>query len=324
MRNSTFVTNSTTVNPDNNASADKLAMRLASVIMVLISTYLAVALIVYQGKKACRKKRNVPTEGGGFRRKKFSFTLKRTASAASLFLQVDDGRHLTKLSLLAAVAVTARCVHEVVYAFVDDLSDFVCTMYLKTHIVLYALAIAAIYVFLWTRQRFLYNNPQMVGYNLRFARLLSWLVIIIMVLCELATVVIFMVTRHYVLAHNQCELAAIDVIYHKLPWIFLATVSVTFQIILMFLFVYPLLFHRAQSKECLKRSTRNQNSFMPLVRRIALMAGICIFSDIIALAVTILKNIRLSNYIYDLNLLTDLICIICSFTDWRKRIFSCC
>lgn len=303
----------------------KIWMQSAAITMLLLSTYLVIAIIVFQCRKSFRKPLR-PSESRSSRNwKNLSRKISRTVSAASIMLQTRTAdRHLDKLHLISALTVTARCIHEVIYAFTEPYFDFYCNIYLKVHIFLYALPIASIYIFLWMRQRFLYKNPKTPGYNLPYAKKLSWLILMIMLAVEVVTIVLFLATRNYHIKKGYCEVQLENEVYGKVPWAVLATATVTFQILLMFLFVYPLLTHRknmTKTKETIGCQTTGKDRLIPLIKRAAVTTGICVASDILAVFVTLFTTIRISNYIYDLNLLIDLLCITFSFENWKQIMF---
>ena len=302
----------------------KSLMQIVSIIMTLISAYFVMVIVIFQCKQKFKTRTWSPTEAPrSFSRRIFTVQLVRKFSSTSNFFQTNNNNNdkLKRFHCLSAVSVTARCLHEAVYAFMEPYFKGYCTFYLRVHIILYALAIASIYIFLWMRQRFLYKNPKMVGYNLQYSRVMSWLVIVIMVAAEILTIVIFMVTRQYKIENGYCELIKKNPLLDTAPWAVLATLTVIFQILLMWLFIYPLLRHRKMMKKSNQSFKKTDQNLIPLVKRTTAMAGICVASDILAVIVTNFINIRSSNYIYDINLLINLCCITYSFTNWKKILF---
>ena len=288
-------------------------VRCFAMFVLVSAAYLFTTVIVYQIRNVAQQPNRTPMQRGSRR------TLRRTLSSISYV-----SRHstiLAKLHFLVALSVLLRCIHETIHAFIDPYSDFYCIIYLRAHIFFYGLAIASVYIFLWARQRIFYDKPILRASIPACVRKISVLVMVMMVLTETATIVIFFLTRNYRVHNGQCVVEPSDEIYEYVPWVVLAMSSITFQLLLMVLFVYPLVNHC----EMMRKSNQKDNQDFPLlIKRVAIAAGVCVASDIFALLVTFFtRSIRMSNFIYDVNLVVDLLCVTCSYFEWKQMIFSC-
>ena len=298
----------------NNLTAKEIAIHCSAIVLLVISGYMFASLVFHQWKNNYRQLPRIPSHSLRLRRNTSNLSLSNFGSALK-------NQNLDAMNLLVAFTVTLRCLHETIHAFIQPFSDVYCTVFLRLHIILYGLAVAAVYIFLWMRQRNIYNHP-VVSYDLPCAKVLSVTVILLMVASVTATVVIFFLTRNYRLDNGSCVVQPVFKIYSIVPWIVLAAFAIIFQLILMVMFIYPLLHHRRMMNG--SAANRPTDQYDAMMKRIAIAAGICVASDIFAVIVTFFTNVRVSNFIYDVNLVVDLICVCCSFTDWKKRLFFCC
>jgi len=229
------------------------------------------------------------------------------------------------LCLGAGTSIVLRCCAELVYIFYGSTSNIACSTSLKVHICLYAMPIICIYMFLWNRQRFLYRKPSLRSLNNKITRTMSRFVMSFMVVSVSVTIGLFMKTRHYESKNGNCHVNT--EIPETSPWIVLVTSSVVFQITLLGLFVHPLLrgWRERRSVRIARRCHPRRNPLL-LAKRAMISTLICVTSDLSAGAITCSaifqrNRILLSNVVYDLNLVINLFCIVCSFPTWSQRLF---
>lgn len=109
----------------------------------------------------------------------------------------------------------------------------------------------------------------------------------------------------------------------SIVWVYYAIATTTFQIMLMGLFIYPLVKHRSIAAHAHRAGTRGRR-LLPLIRRSFTTCCVCILTDIVSsLVVLLVKDSYNITPIaaYNINLVTNLICIILSFAWWRKILF---
>ncbi|XP_078482188.1 uncharacterized protein LOC144743106 isoform X1 [Ciona intestinalis] len=273
-------------------------------LFILLCVYLVIALLVFEirSRKTSRSSRRLS---------------RRISNISS---QVIDNRKLKLriLCIIATVAVLLRCVAELFYIFMGRRSDYRCDVSLKLHICLFAVSITTIYVFLWYRQRLMYMDPQMQLHNTALGRWVSRYVLVLMVVSAIGIIVIFLTLRKYSAQENTC--IAISVNFGtEVPFLIIACCLVLFQVLLMVLFIRPL-FCNAVIPPDLNRN--GDNLTRRVLKRVTITAAICVGSDIAAAIVTLIsEQILVSNVVYDASLVLNLICIVCSFSDWKARMF---
>lgn len=226
---------------------------------------------------------------------------------------------LERLTVFGSVFVFLRIISEQLQLIFSATSDFHCNVIIKLEIVLYALPIATIYVFLWLRQRLLYQHPTMRLLSSRTTRVVSWVTLAMMIVAELGTALIFLIVRQYRSSEYGCLLKESS-LANIIPWLIILVSSVIFQGSLLMLFVYPLWNQRNKMKS-FQSEHQNIDVLRPIIVRVLVMTSVCVFSDVVAALVTLTtENILISNILYDFNLLVNLIGIVCSFKDWPERL----
>lgn len=75
------------------------------------------------------------------------------------------------------------------------------------------------------------------------------------------------------------------------------------------------------------RKLRREQRLIAVVWRVLCTAIVCVVSDVIAAVITILLGEHprvVTNMVFNLNLIVNIISVLCSFGDWRKRLIPCC
>lgn len=235
--------------------------------------------------------------------------------------------HLNKLVLAANISILLRIISEHLHLFLSLYEDDIyCNIIIRIQILLYAASVACLYSFLWLRQRILYLNPAMKLLSTPTTRVASWLVLILMICAEIITIVIFMWNSSVEGTEAGCT-----PLTPKIPdiygWMLILIFTIIFQGVLLALFLHPLVKQKNHMTgvQIKTTSTNSTCCYWKVAKRVAIAATLCILSDIVAILVTLAtkRAIILSNLIFDFNLLVNLVCITCSFKDWKKRIFPC-
>lgn len=212
---------------------------------------------------------------------------------------------------------------EMSQGFTDDRACFVLR---KLTDVLFAVAITLIYFALWLRQRVFYHSPLSASLNNKFTRILSAFAILIMIVGSVGGIVLYLATQEYSSSENGCILNNTSV-PAVLPGAYYVTAVVLLQLILLFLFAYPIL--RLNSPFDKTMSLTLSKVTYNVLKRIAIIAVVDLTLDVVVIVtIQILYNSLSSTYqfiLYDVILIKSCVCIICSFRDWRLRFcpFSC-
>ena len=207
--------------------------------------------------------------------------------------------------------------YELVAQYAGVRNDY-CDVIIKIKITFSGVAVLSVYVFLWTRQRFCYSNPAMLHLSNRGTRVLSWITLLFIFLAQIIGTILFLTTRIYSMTPYGC-INSVNSIPPDIPWIWVAVATFTFQTTLLVLFVYPLMKHRSRVR------THNRPSFLPVVQRALVTATICIVTDLLSSLLILLVDDVIQiipTLAYDVSLLTNVICVIASFRDWKTRVTS--
>lgn len=170
----------------------------------------------------------------------------------------------------------------------------------------YIITLCMVYSVLWLRQRSFYTNAALNDLTNKHARLVSkYLLIVIITLSTL--ILICSIT---LLIHPSCSLTCwfMYVKYMKICFPILTQAS------LLTLFFYPLLKYRTSNSVSVKK-------YVSLMKRVGMLTVICLLSDIVSVVIAFHWRSRLPS---NLNLLTNLLCIIFSTLDWKERFIPYC
>ncbi|XP_039249497.2 uncharacterized protein LOC120327145 [Styela clava] len=210
----------------------------------------------------------------------------------------------------------------IVRLILDFWTEVNCEVSLKVNLGLGGCCLSSVYLMLWRRQRFLYAHKSMMSLASPIVNILSWLTLVFLLLTVVVNFVFFVVlpieyqeTEDYKCEFGKNNLATIK-------WAVLAASSVTFQSILLGLFMYPLCAHEKKMKDA--NINRPVTSLRALLKRVLVTAIICIVSDVIVAAVASLikrPTGEIKSLAYTFDIAINLVCIICSFSNWRQRLF---
>ncbi|XP_077971752.1 uncharacterized protein LOC144425869 [Styela clava] len=293
---------------------------IVNIASLFVSLYIFIELVIHSflltndKKQQLEKQENIRNNRPGFG---------NSSSVRLNDLKVDAKKHLANLErmcIAGAVFTTLRIASEQLQLFFGGKSDFLCTVILKVHIVLYSLPIASIYTFLWARQRIMYRHPSMRLFSSKRTQFASWYIIFTLFNGFIATAVLFLTTRSYTKSDFGCALKNTS-IPKFIPWLILIGTTVISQTLLLALFLYPLVRHRKVMKTA-QLDNQMTDTVKPVIKRVFLVTLVCVLSDVIAALVTLAtSNILISNIFYDINLLVNMFGICFSFADWKNRLF---
>ena len=277
-------------------------------LFTIISAYVTIALLFFECKKLGSKFRS---QGQRLRMEK-------------------NGRYAVAMryeSIIAAVFLLGRLLceqYELLAQYLGVTYDY-CDVIVKVKVALSSIAVSGVYMFLWTRQRFCYSEPAMQHLSSRLIKAMSWISLLLLALVQIVGTILFLVTRFYEMTCLGC-VNHMTTIPNEIPWIFIGAVTVCFQSLLFFLFVFPLVKHKTAIGSEPRTGFRK---FLPLIKRTAVMTSVCIATDLISSLLILLardNNEIIPTLAYDVSLLTNVICVVASFSDWKVRFFAplCC
>lgn len=238
-----------------------------------------------------------------------------------------DKRRKTRIGwtmrCLLIVAEASLIVHvllsmfEIVYG---SGSDLLCEMVKKSEFLVYAIAIASVFSVLWLRQRVFYDSKALRSITSPFLRRFSFSIIIVMTFGVVIGVMLIFTTRRYVSSAAGC------VIYNNIAWIhlpeaFMLSCTGYFQITLFLLFAYPIARHRRD----MKNSRIDSTKLLQLITRARAMTFISVVADAAVAAISYSLYCQVNSILiqglYELLVLTYLLCVICSYPDWKFRLY---
>lgn len=202
-------------------------------------------------------------------------------------------------------------------------NDYGCDVGIKFKLFNYVISINLLYLLLWLRQRIFYSHPTMKFLNTRLIRFFGWSTAAIILLGLISTSTIFLVAGKYVGTQWGCVIHDSPLI--KIRWMIMISCTIVSQLLLLSLFVYPLVKHRLRSSVS-RGSSTHSDSIIQLIKRATVTTAICIATDL-GFALVIFKFahkiMTMTTFLYDVNILVNVICVICSFPNWRVRMLGC-
>lgn len=194
-------------------------------------------------------------------------------------------------------------------------SDSGCQFALKTNESTYWVSTTCVYLTLWMRQRVFYHDPRLKHLSTKFIRGLSWSSAIIFVLAAYGSLALFLFGVEYVGTPYGC--IPVEGTIANVRWIVLI-VQISFQVIFLGLFIYPLLKHQ---QDMSRANIEQGNPVINLVKRVTIMAVICVVAYLIsAIAAYFLqydtRRLLLSNFNIIINITTSIL----TFKDWKMRV----
>lgn len=264
-----------------------------------ISLYILVVTIAYEFKinRSCHRKER---EADKFRK--------------------TDGR-MGKIILCAACIIVVRQIMRTLEVSEGFISDNMCLLLRKVTDALYVLGISFIYFALWMRQRVFYKSSLSATLNTNFTRILGWSVIVLIISGAGGGIVLYLMTMTYKSSELGCIMNHTSIHPLAAPIYYISTI-VLFQLILLFLFIYPIV-----KQNTLLHKTQLHTFSRPtykLIRRVAFVTVADVALDIfIIVLIQLLRNIMSHLYIvffFDTMLIKSCVCVICSFRNWSHHL----
>jgi len=209
--------------------------------------------------------------------------------------------------------------------------DPFCRIYAKLENVIFAFAFLLNYFALWYKvNQGFYQHPIMKLTLRKTVLILNKMIMPTTVLVALAIVITCLLNEGKVYAGCGCKFASSNALHRGGGLIGIILATSAFQSLVMFFFLYPLYLHHRN----LIANEINPENIIPVIKRAAKAAGICILSDAcMSILVAIYLNqtqlvisligetVYVHYFMYILNLLVNFSAAIASFSNWRERIF---
>lgn len=199
-------------------------------------------------------------------------------------------------------------------------NDLLCEVVKKSEFLMYAIAIASVFAVLWLRQRVFYDSKALRSITSPFLRNFSFSIVIVMILGVVVGVLLIFTTRTYVSSAAGCIICD-NIGWIHIPEAFMLSCTGYFQITLFLLFAYPIERHRRD----MKNSRIDSTKLVELINRARLMTLVSVIADaavaIISYSLYCQVNSILIQGLYELLVLIYVLCVICSYPNWKFRLY---
>lgn len=159
-------------------------------------------------------------------------------------LNNKKGKFLYRLCLLSVVMAICRLVSDQSVALLGWKTDEHCLVAVNTSTILYGLSLYPVYIFLWTRQSIFYNNPVLSHILNPVVTFISYATLLVMLISGIVLCVLHVIPSvtgwDMRATRSGCRDINSQEYFQLLPLIFVF-LTVTFQVSLLALFLYPLL-----------------------------------------------------------------------------------
>ncbi|XP_039268034.2 uncharacterized protein LOC120343031 [Styela clava] len=224
------------------------------------------------------------------------------------------------LSLSGSIFAFLNCAVDHPSIFLRETSNKTCKILQSFSFLFYPCGVTCVYCFLWARQRVFYSSPTL---GLLHSKYLRWTSLAILPIFLVFTT-IGMITTLALYTYQTSSIGCIETSGNKSPTIILYVGALCMQATLLTLFVYPLKEHASDTDDDLPEN----KLMMSLIKRAFVTTGLCVLADTTAFIIIMLLPSNgpsiVVNLIRDGNLVVNVICVVCSFVDWRERLASIC
>ena len=169
-----------------------------------------------------------------------------------------------------------------------------------------------VYMFLWFRQRSLYEHPSMQEQSKRWLKRFSWMSAIIVVGAGLFITLYVIVYKISTNTNHGCTRTE----FESYAWNHYVNISIVFigQGSMLFLLLYPL---------SLNVTASNSDRVIRIMNRSAVFATVGVLSDgtamLIILFIASHNSLKLFTFfVYDINMIVHIACVLFSFESWRN------
>lgn len=238
-----------------------------------------------------------------------------------------DGRKMYAVCLSSVILALPRLVMSQVMFYLPHFPDALqnCEILMDVWNVLYLIAVASSYGFLWFRQRTIYGLPMIREITGKLANIISWVLVLVMLSSYVTLFCVFSIPAIYSWNSKGCTLkrnqTKHDMKARATRYYIITAVMIVWQIALVSLFVYPMiLIKRSQfSIRTRKKSGGIKDSVKKAIRRSIICASVAAISDIttvtLAAFIPLDYPVFMATTLYDVTLQINIFCIIATFGE---------
>lgn len=189
------------------------------------------------------------------------------------------------------------------------------------------------YIFLWIRQRAIYNNKYMRAIHGRWTHAMSWFLLILIVVCLASVACVTIMERSIFATPIGCLLQHHDVHGNSsISWEGLRVMELCAttlcQIGFLFLFLYPMIHNRKMMKKVCAKQKKRRDKVGEVIKRCAICAAIVIISDVVTeIWIQFIPPTYpaiIIGTINGLDLFVDAICILATFDNFTVILVTPC
>ena len=207
-------------------------------------------------------------------------------------------------------------------------SDYICDLLTKLMISFTGFVLHGCGLFLWLRQHIFYSNLRMKHLKPNGKKYISLITYLEMLAALVIILSIHLWWRDYTSSDGLCRpMVGSQRVSPVFAFGLLAFSTVTIQVSLMFLFVYPLQAHKKQVEKHKKVSSKSRSTsqFMKCIKRALIGATIGITTDTLGSLTSILLPedlpIIVLSVICELDIFLNICCIFYTYRSWKDVVF---
>lgn len=312
--NSTVEFEVTTTEMHNNFEPQWIAGEILLLIIAFVTVYVFVALMYYSWRF-------------------------RNMARVSKSVQEMRERYLHySCAAVILMAIARCCLHQVIVWLPRPMDVDVCRPMMVASRIAYNLAICLTYVYLWLRQRMFYTKEELKPLRNKVIEVVDWAVLLITISSSLVLALVAFIPLDGKTTEMSYNTKVCNVFEYnsKIMVQLYGGLSVTFQLALIALYLYPIInqwIHKRREQENPANAGAGPaHTFYPAlwsgIRRGFILTVVIIVSDattgILVWILTKRYPDHLSSIIAlnDVNLIINVICLICTFRNWRKIVFG--
>ena len=199
-------------------------------------------------------------------------------------------------------------------------AEAVCNVFTRINLVAITGGNGFVYLFLWLRQRVIYVHPSLKVLNNKYVSFFSFVILILWILFLISIFSAYLIKVQYNFNKKSGCILDKDSVkpYNEMVFTWTA-VSISMQISLLGLFIYPIL------KQARWRDQQNNPNVMRRVKKAVVFASICLGTDIATIVTysffAIGCVINSAVWVYGINLLINHLITIGCFDHWKKLLW---
>lgn len=196
----------------------------------------------------------------------------------------------------------------------------------------YAVAILTVYIFLWIRQWIIHNDPSIRRIAPKWIRPLSWCSLMFIIAVDIVFLCFFVIPPSYESNGEFCVGMEIEKMPEKFKsWAnmkkyFVGGPLLLCQSLLLFLIIFPMA--RIRMGNAVTTRQDQNDVIKGTIRRVTVSAIIAISTDTASMVILGLtpwgSPVIMSDVVYNLSMLINMVCIIFTFKDSTDIMLACC